>query len=149
MSIVGLLQVPRESARWVCAVAVPASTAPTTSATTSHRMARSLAPCGCVFHRAGLGKSRLGGREARQRDAERRAADVVQAELVAEDDGLRLAAVLAADPELQLRLRRTAALDADSHQVAHAALVERLERVAFQHPVLEIEGEELAFRVVA
>ena len=42
-----------------------------------------------------------------------------------------------------------AALDADPHQVADAVLVERLERVALEHAVLEVEGEELALGVVA
>src|SRR5215213_1972377 len=50
---------------------------------------------------ATLAQRRLGGREAGERHAERRAADVVEAELVAELDRARLAAVLAADPELQ------------------------------------------------
>src|SRR5439155_9913763 len=52
-----------------------------------------------------LVERRLRRGQARQRDAERRAADVVQAELVAERDRARLAAVLAADAQLHVRLR--------------------------------------------
>src|SRR5205085_12583721 len=87
---------------------------------------------------------RLRRREAGKRDAVRRAAHVVEADRVAELDGARLAAVLAADAELDLRLRLAAALDADAHEVADALLVEDLERVPREDAVLEIEGEELA-----
>src|SRR5262249_34288522 len=79
----------------------------------------------------------------------RRAADVVEPELVAERDRLRLPAVLAADPGLQAGLRRSAALDADAHQLADTVHVERLEGVVLEDAVLEIEGQELALRVVA
>ena len=41
------------------------------------------------------------------------------------------------------------AFDRDPHQVAHAVLVEHLERVALEDSVLEVEGEELALGVVA
>ena len=61
---------------------------------------------GDVRARAGLGQRGLRRGEARERHAERRAADVVEPELVAERDRARLAAVLAADAELELRLRR-------------------------------------------
>jgi hypothetical protein len=64
-------------------------------------------------------------------------------------NGGRVAAVLAADAELDPGLRRAAPLDADPHQVADAVLVDRLERVALEHSVLEVEGEELALGVVA
>ena len=53
-------------------------------------------------NRALLGERGLGGREAGERHAVGRAADVVDAEPVAERDRLRLAAVLAADPELEI-----------------------------------------------
>src|SRR5207245_2594896 len=96
-----------------------------------------------------LDERRLCRREARQRNAVRRARHVVETELVAESDALRLAAVLPADAHLQIRLRRPTALDRDAHQVTHAALIERLERIPFQHALLEIEGEELSLGVVA
>src|SRR4029078_1770628 len=60
-----------------------------------------------------------------------------------------LAAVLAADAELEVVLRAPAALDGDPHQVADALLVENLERVALAHAVLEVARQELALGVVA
>jgi hypothetical protein len=68
---------------------------------------------------------------------------------VAERDRLWLPAVLAADAHLHVLLHAPAPLDCDPHQVPHAALVERLERVALEHAVLEVAREELALRVVA
>ena len=87
---------------------------------------------------AGVGERRLRGREPRERDAVRRARDVVEPEPVAERDRARLAAVLAADPELDARLRASPALDADPHEVADAVLVDHLERVALEDAVLEV-----------
>src|SRR5438067_729623 len=81
--------------------------------------------------------------------AVRRAADVVEAEPVAELDRLRVAAVLAADAELDRRLHLAPALDGDAHQLTDAFLVERLEWVALDDAFLEIEREELALGVVA
>src|SRR5207253_3378807 len=86
---------------------------------------------------------------AGDRHAERRAADVVEAELVAELDAARLPPVLAANADLQLLLDAAPAHDADAHQVADAAAVERLERVAVEDPFFEVEGEELPLGVVA
>src|SRR5262245_45222603 len=86
--------------------------------------------------------------EPGERHAIRRAGDVVEAEAVAERDRLGLAAVLAADAHLQVFLHAPASLDGDPHQVAHPGLVERLERVALEHAVLEVAREELALGVV-
>src|SRR5262249_14164507 len=96
----------------------------------------------------GFLQRRLGRSEARERDAVRRARDVLEAELVAEADRLRLAAVLSADTHLDV-LHAAAALDGDAHELADAALVDRLERVALEHAVLEVAGQELALGVVA
>ena len=52
---------------------------------------------------------------------------------MAEGDRLRLAAVLAADAELEVGTHAAAALDGELHQVADALLVDRLERVALEH----------------
>ena len=62
---------------------------------------------------------------------------------MAEGDRLRLAAVLAADAELDVVAGPASALDGDLHQVAHPALVDRLERVALQDPGLEVVREVL------
>src|SRR5438046_3913241 len=43
--------------------------------------------------------------------------------------------------ELQVLLLAAAALDRDPHQVADAVLVEHLERVALEHPILERSEE--------
>src|SRR3954469_18931705 len=97
----------------------------------------------------GLLQRRLSRRPPRQRHAIGRAADVVEPEAVAERDRVGLAAVLAADAQLQVVLDAAAALDRDAHQVADTILVERLERVALEHAVLEVARQELALRVVA
>ncbi len=68
---------------------------------------------------------------------------------MAERNRARLAAVLAADPELELRLRTATALDSDAHQVADAVLVEHLERVVLEHARLQVVREELALGIVA
>src|SRR5581483_8415322 len=67
---------------------------------------------------------------------------------MAERDRARLPAVLAADAELELRLRRTPTLDRDPHQAADAVLVEYLERVPLEHAVVQVAREELPFGVV-
>src|SRR4051812_38048192 len=96
---------------------------------------------------------RLGGREAGDRHAEGRAAHVVHADLVAEVHAVGVAAVLAADADLQvlvvLRLPRLAALlDADVDELADAAHVDRLERIDRKDLLLEILADE-ALDVVA
>ena len=57
-----------------------------------------------------LPQRRLRRRQAGDRHAERAAADVIQPDLVAELDRVRVAAVLAADADLQVRPRRPALL---------------------------------------
>src|SRR5689334_20704608 len=85
--------------------------------------------------RLALGRDdRLGRGEAGDRHPERAAADVVEADPVEEVDRLGVAAVLAADAELELLVHRTAALGADLDELADARLVDRLERVALQQP---------------
>src|SRR3954469_8245619 len=96
----------------------------------------------------GLLQRRLSGRQPRQRHAIGRAADVVETERVAERDRVGLAAVLAADAQLDALLRAAAPLDRDAHQVADAALIDGLERVSLQHAVLEVAGEELSLGVI-
>src|SRR4051812_35624261 len=91
-----------------------------------------LATGGDVLRVRAFGQRRLRRREPGERDAIRRAAHVVEPEPVAERNRLRLAAVLAADAHLDLGLRGAPALDADPHQVADAALVDRLERVRLE-----------------
>jgi plasmid stability protein len=65
-------------------------------------------------------KSRLRRREPGDRHAIGRARDVIQAGLLAEGDRGRIAAMFAADTELQVRARRPAALRRDLDQLANA-----------------------------
>src|SRR4051794_25201714 len=66
--------------------------------------------------------------EPRDRHPERRAGHVVQPRLVEEVHRVRIAPVLPADAELEVRLGCAAALDRDLHQPAHTRHVQRLER---------------------
>src|SRR5450759_5448104 len=80
----------------------------------------------------------LSRRQPRDRDPERAARHIVQAQLVAEVDRLRVATVLAADPDLHLRAGLAALGDGDGHQPPHTVLVDRLEGVARQDLPLQV-----------
>lgn len=71
----------------------------------------------------------LGGGEAGDGDAEGAAGDVGQADLVAECDGRRIAALLAADAELDVRAGLAAELRCHLDEAADACLVELGERI--------------------
>ena len=66
-----------------------------------------------------------------------------------EGDRRRVAAVLAADADLEARPRRAALLDGHAHELADALDVERLERVGGQDPALDVGQQEAALGVVA
>jgi len=68
---------------------------------------------------------------------------------VAEGDGAGVAAVLAADPQLQLLALAAAQPDRGLHQLAHAYLVQGGERVLLEDALLEVLGEEAGLGVVA
>src|SRR3954471_7534220 len=68
--------------------------------------------------------------QSRDRDAEGRAAHVVQADVVAELDGFRVAAVLAADAALEIAAHAAALLDGHADQLADAGRVDALEGIA-------------------
>ena len=72
---------------------------------------------------------RLRGGKPRDGDSERRRADVVQPHLVEEMDRRGVAAVLAADAELEVLARLPPSLDADAHQIADALHVDRGEGI--------------------
>src|SRR5688572_5680884 len=82
-------------------------------------------------------------------DHERRARDVGHVHPVTELDGRRLAAVLAADADLEVGARATPALDADLDELAHTLLVEDREGIVRQQPLLEVVGQELRHVVAA
>ena len=92
-------------------------------------------------------KRRLGRGQPGDRHAEGRAAHVVEADLVAELDRRRVAAVFAADAALQvLRACCGPCCTAISHELADAADVERLERVALEDFLLQVVGQEACSR---
>src|SRR5262245_55403521 len=91
---------------------------------------------------------RVSGGQQRDRHAVRRTAHVIQPDLVAEDHRFGVAAVLAADADLQIGARRASVLDADFEKLPHAFLIERLEWVVGEDLLLDVEGQEAA-RVVA
>ena len=80
-------------------------------------------------------------RQARNRHPERRAADVVQPHLLAERDAPRIGAVLATNPQLQLRPRLPPAFGRDAHQLAHARDVQAQERVRSHDPLICIRRQ--------
>src|SRR5688572_2566710 len=83
-------------------------------------------------------QSRLRGGQPRDRHPERGAADVVEPDLVTELDRARLAAVLAADADLEVRPGLPSLGDGHLHQPADALAVERLERVDRQDLHLDV-----------
>src|SRR3984957_6034149 len=95
-----------------------------------------------------LAERRLRRCKARDRHAERRAGNVVEPDLVAERDRSRVAAVLAADAELELRAYLAAALGRDPHQFADAIAIDRDERIDRQDALAGVDAEE-ARRIVA
>src|SRR5688500_1689640 len=91
---------------------------------------------------------RLRRGEPRERDAEWRAGHVVETGVMAEPHGLRIAAVLAADADLEILALAAPALDRDLDELAHAGFVERREGIFGEDLPLEIIGQKPA-RVVA
>ena len=77
-----------------------------------------------------LGERGLGGRDPGDRHPVRRAADVVEPDRGEEADAVGVAAVLAADAELQIGVGAAAALRRDAHERADARDVDRLERAS-------------------
>src|SRR5512133_3176523 len=92
----------------------------------------------------GLAEGGLAGGQAGRGHPERRAGHVVQAQLVAEPHRVGVAAVLAADPQVQVRAGLAALLAGDPHQPAHPGLVDGHERVDRDQLALLVQAEELA-----
>lgn len=80
--------------------------------------------------------------EPRDGHSVRRAADVVDAYLVEEPDGIGVAAMLAADAALEVSTPSAAGLHAVLYQLAHTLGVDGLERVGIQDLVSEIVTHE-------
>src|ERR1043166_7814953 len=94
--------------------------------------------------RARLRQRRLCRGEPRDRHAERRAANVVQSDFLEELDRLRIAAVLAADAELQGWPRLTSFRDRDVDELPDAGRVDGRERVLLHDRELGVRAEERA-----
>src|SRR5262249_45889732 len=97
---------------------------------------------GCV-----LAERRLCRREPGDRNPERRAGNVIKTNLMAERNRGRVAAVLAADADLEIIACRAAALDADPHQLADPFAIDRDEWVGREDAALRIGAQE-ARRIV-
>src|SRR4051812_16819697 len=92
---------------------------------------------------------RPSGLQPGDRHAERGARHVVEPDLGEEVDRVGVAAVLAADPEVQVGTRLAALLRRDAHHPADALLVEGLERRHTEDAQLEVAAEERRLDVVA
>src|SRR5215210_464664 len=92
---------------------------------------------------------RLGRGHARDRHAVWRAAHVVEARDLEERDRLRVAAVLAAGAELQVRLALPAGPGREPDQPPHAGPVDGLERAAVEDLRLHVPVEEAPLDIVA
>src|SRR6266516_4768758 len=92
------------------------------------------------------GPSRL---EPGHRHAERRAGHVVQVDRVEEVDGVGVAAVLAADAQLEPGAVQPAALSGDPDELTDPLAVDRLERRDAEDALLQVRREERCFDVVA
>ena len=86
----------------------------------------------------------LCGSEARDRDAEGRAGHIVETDVMAELDGGRIAAVLAADAAVQLGAGLASQLDRHLHQLADADGVEAGEGIGLVDLVRIVCRQELA-----
>ena len=83
-------------------------------------------------------------RQTSDRHTERRAGNIVQANLVAEHDRGRIAAVLAADAELDVRAGLLAELNSHLNQLANAVLVKASERIGLIDLLVVVRAKELA-----
>src|SRR5262245_61810275 len=92
---------------------------------------------------------RLGRSQPGDRHTVRRTTDVIEPDLVAEHHAGRVAAVLAADPDLELFAGPAAAGNSQLHQSSDAVLIDRLEGIAADDVVLAIITDERTVVVAA
>ena len=92
--------------------------------------------------------SRLRCREACDRDTERRATHVVQAQVVAEFHRTGIASVLAADPDLEIRTDASPKFNRHPHDFPHSLYVEGRERIIGENALLQVMKKESRFSVV-
>ena len=84
--------------------------------------------------------------QTRREQAEGRAGDIVEVDLVAELDGLWIAAMLAADADLEVRPRVAALGHGHLHQLADARLIEGGEVDGYAKVAVVIIPQEIAMR---
>jgi hypothetical protein len=94
-------------------------------------------------------KGSLCSREPRDGDSVGRSTDVIEPGRLAEGDRGRIAAMFAADAELEARPRSPAPLGRDADQLADALDIQRDERVAGVDALFDVGGEEVAGIVAA
>src|SRR5260221_9450522 len=126
---------PISTARPSRAVAAPLGTLPTGGP-----------PRPAPVDRRSVGDGGLRRGQASDRDPVGGAADVVHPGAMAEGDRTRLAAMLTADPDLEVRPRLPAARDRPENELAHSFLVKSVEGVLRQNPetmLVDILGEEV------
>jgi len=75
-----------------------------------------------------LPENGLGGRQARDGQAIRRAGHVVETQFVAQHDRTWIAAVLTANADLDIRPRLATRGDREAHELAHAVPIQADER---------------------
>src|SRR6185312_12207448 len=118
------------------------------TASPSFQTNRSLSLLRSTLSLRGILNRRMRRGESRDWDAEGRAAHIIQADLVAEDHRLRVTTMFAADSALQIGAGLPAEAHGHVHQLAHAARIEALERIALQDFFLQVIRQE-AVHVVA
>src|SRR5687767_14730706 len=95
------------------------------------------------------GSGGLAGREARGFHPERRAAHIVEPELVTEGNARRVTAVLTADAKVQLGVRCSPVLDRRTHERSYARAVDGDEGVRRNELAFLVHADELADVVAA
>ena len=91
----------------------------------------------------------LSGGQTRNRNAVRRAGNIVHAAGLEEVDGRRIAAVFAADAQMQVGAGGTAQLGGHLHQLAHAHLIQLGEGIVLVDLLIIVSAQELAGVVTA
>src|SRR5579884_1289806 len=87
--------------------------------------------------------------ESGGRHAEWSGADIVEADVMAETDGVGIASVFSADPDLQVRPHSSAPLDSQTDEGTDPVLVDRLEWIPREDTVLSVVADEVTVVVTA
>src|SRR5262245_7637517 len=127
----------------------PSACAPTTVRRLEKRTdARSRRESGRVRRHA-RGRARTSRFQPGDRDPERGAGHIVEADCVEEVDRVRIAGVFAADPQFEAGACGPPAFGPDPYEFADPITIDRLERRNAEDSLLQICREEGGFHVVA